>query len=187
MKENNGSYNKKHGKLLFKYSISADKVRHDKRLCPLARLIYIDLYQRYHIYGRVIITNQKLAEIYGVSVKQISIALNQHLKKYGYIELKEDRKGYTKVLREIFIIEEALLDDAAKEKIKEKQMIDGAREALDNWDLTDDLAEEEESENYNENLYKSCYEEFINRIDNPTSNWAENMDEGLNYDEVIKK
>ena len=80
------------------YTISPAVVRYDKRLPPLARLLYEEILSLSMKDGACYVSDGKLAEWYGTSRQTISNSI-QKLSKLGYISVKTVRKGEQKTTR----------------------------------------------------------------------------------------
>lgn len=163
------------------YSIIPANVRYDKRLKPNEKLLYGEITALSNKNGYCFATNKYFASLYNVSIKTISLWINE-LKEYGYINIdfiyKENSKEimYRKISIDLSIKKEIPIeekkDTSIEEKVKDNSTstiilnnnINNKKKKLDNNNKLL-LSNKEKEENYNELEDKFYNMDFIKFLD----------------------
>jgi DNA-binding MarR family transcriptional regulator len=105
------------------YAVIPATVRYDKRLKPLARLLYGELTALSNEKGYCWASNKYFAELYEVTSETVSRWISQ-LAEYGYIRLSISRAGKMIVERKIYL-SQGLIDEKINTSCqKDQEVID---------------------------------------------------------------
>ena len=153
------------------YAILTAKVRYDKRLKPMEKILYAEITALIGVGGSCFASNKYFADLYDCTEKAISCYI-ANLKKYGYIEAEYVMCGNRCEKRFIKVTglgETPIEKPKAKKTSKEKKVTEKKKPLLER----EPENELEEVEKVYLTEYKKLHEKGIVESEKPIVNWVQ--------------